>query len=99
VAQIVVGIQGRLVPLYAYYRAMAARRGRPPERAANQLPSAAFARPIFLAWTAGVPWLAWGLAGGHAESVAGASVVLLIGVAIGGLYQVYLLRTARAPVQ
>jgi hypothetical protein len=97
VAQIVVGIQGRLVPLYAYYRAMAARAGQPPERAANQLPSAAFARPIFLAWTAGVPWLAWGLVTGQTASVAGASVVLLGGVAAGALYLAFLMRAARGP--
>ena len=38
-AQIVVGIQGRLVPLYAYYRAMAAGGGKPPVRPANELPT------------------------------------------------------------
>jgi hypothetical protein len=97
VAQIVVGIQGRLVPLYAYYRAMAARGGRPPERAANELPSPAFARPIFLAWTAGVPCLAWGLAAGQPVSVAGASLVLLGGVAAGAAYVLFLLRSARLP--
>jgi hypothetical protein len=97
VAQIVVGIQGRLMPLYAYYRAMAARGGQPPERAANQLPTAAFARPIFLVWTAGVPWLAWGLATGQTASVAGASAVLLVGVATGAMYLVFLIRTAQSP--
>ena len=97
VAQIVVGIQGRLVPLYAYYRAMAARGGRPPERAANQLPSATFARPIFLAWTAGVPWLAWGLVTGHQGAIAAGSAVLLVGLTTGASYLVFLMRTARLP--
>lgn len=93
-AQIVVGIQGRLVPMYAYYRAMTARAGSPPPRAANQLPTAAFARPIFLLWTIGVPWLAWGLATSHLGSVRLASLVLLAGVVTGGAYLVHLMRTA-----
>lgn len=62
-AQIVVGMQGRLVPLYAWYRAYDARGGVRPERAANALPSESFARIVFLAWALGVPALAWGLAG------------------------------------
>src|SRR5690606_2021817 len=83
IAQIIVGIQGRLVPLYAYYRAMAALDGEPPLRAANDLPTARFARPIFLLWTVGVPWLAFGLASGHLLSVRLASLVLLVGVVTG----------------
>jgi hypothetical protein len=60
-AQIVAGMQGRLVPLYAWYRAFAAK-GSPPDRAANALPSAAFAFPLFFTWSLGSPLLAWGLA-------------------------------------
>jgi hypothetical protein len=95
ISQIVVGIQGRLVPLYAYYRAMAANGGRPPVRAANELPTARFARPIFVLWTIGVPWLAWGLAAEHASSIRFASVVLVAGVGVGGAYLVHLMRAAR----
>jgi hypothetical protein len=97
ISQIVVGIQGRLVPLYAYYRAMAARGGQPPSRAANDLPTAAFARPIFLLWTLGVPWLAWGLAMGHTVSIRLGSLVLLVGVLVGGVYLAYLMRVAGEP--
>jgi len=93
-AQIVVGIQGRLVPLYAYYRVMAAQGGRPPARAANELPRPAFARPIFLLWSVGVPWLAWGLATVDPVSIRGAALVLLAGVVLGAAYLVYLMRTA-----
>jgi hypothetical protein len=97
ISQIVVGIQGRLVPMYAYYRAMAARGGQPPARAANQLPTATFARPIFLLWTIGVPWLAWGLAAGDTHSIRLSSLVLLAGVAVGGVYLAHLLREASRP--
>ena len=97
ISQIVVGIQGRLVPMYAYYRAMAAGGGQPPARAANDLPSTAFARPIFLAWAAGVPWLAWGLATGRTLSIAGGALVLLAGVGLSALYLAYLMRVAGRP--
>ncbi|MCC7042966.1 MAG: hypothetical protein IT183_03845 [Acidobacteria bacterium] len=96
-SQIIVGIQGRLVPMYAYYRAMAALAGKPPARAANQLPTATFARPIFLLWTLGVPWLAWGLAAGDTLSIRLSSLVLLAGVIVGGAYLAHLLRDARRP--
>lgn len=96
-SQVVVGIQGRLVPMYAYYRAMAALGGMPPARAANHLPAAMFARPIFLLWTIGVPWLAWGMATGQAISIRLASLVLLAGVLAGGAYLAYLMRAAGEP--
>ena len=98
IAQIVVGIQGRLVPMYAYYRAMASRQGAPPERAANALPSAAFARPIFIAWSVGVPGLALGLATGHRLSIAMAAGVLLGGVSLGLAYVLWLVREASRPL-
>jgi hypothetical protein len=96
-SQVIVGIQGRLVPMYAYYRAMAALGGTPPTRAANQLPTATFARPIFLLWTIGVPWLAWGLATGQRISIRLSSLVLLAGVLVGGAYLAYLMRAAGQP--
>jgi hypothetical protein len=98
ISQIVVGIQGRLVPMYAYYRAMAALGGKPPARAANQLPTATFAKPIFLLWTIGVPWLAWGLAAGDTLSIRLSSLVLLAAVIVGGAYLAHLMRVARRPV-
>jgi hypothetical protein len=95
VAQIVVGIQGRLVPLYSYYRAMAALGGVPPARAANDLPTPRFAYPIFLLWTIGVPWLAWGLAANDTLSIRLSSIVLLIGVIVGGGYLAHLMGAVR----
>jgi len=94
-AQIVVGMQGRLVPLYAWYRAGAVR-ATPPAHGANSLPSAGFARPIFFAWTAGVPLLAWGLAFQGELAIRAAALLLLSGVVLGWLYQVRMLRRARA---
>jgi hypothetical protein len=96
ISQAIVGIQGRLVPMYAYYRAMAGRAGAPPARAANALPSPAFARPIFLTWSIGVPCLAAGLAFGHPAAIATSAAVLLAGVLIGAVYLIYLVRQAAA---
>jgi hypothetical protein len=93
-AQIVTGMQGRLVPLYAWYRALGSG-GAPPAVAANSLPSASFARAIFLLWTAGVPLLAWGLPAGNEIAIRVSALLLLIGVIIGGAYIVRMLRTAR----
>lgn len=92
-AQIVVGMQGRLVPLYAWYRAGAAR-GAPPERGANSLPSPRFARPIFLIWTAGVPLLAGGLAFEAQPAIRLGALLLFAGVTLGALYQLRILRVA-----
>lgn len=94
-AQIVVGMQGRLVPLYAWYRAFDARGGLPPERGANQLPRAVYARTLFLIWTPGVPLLAWGLAATDPLLIRSAAVVLAGGVVVGLAYLRYLLAAAR----
>lgn len=98
-SQIVVGMQGRLVPFYAYYRAMAARRGAPPERSAHSLVSAPFARAVFLLWTIGVPALAWGLAASDVVVIRVGSAILAAGVATGGAYLWRMLAVARAPMR
>jgi hypothetical protein len=94
-AQIVVGIQGRLVPFYAWYRAFAARAGQPPPRAANALPSATFARLIFAAWTGGVPLLAMGLAVERHDMIRLSALLLLAGVLAGAAYLAHMLRSAQ----
>jgi hypothetical protein len=96
-AQIVAGMQGRLVPLYAWYRAFAAR-GAPPERAANALPSSGFAATIFACWTVGVPMLAWGLPRQHALLIRLGAISLSAGVGVGAVYLVHMLRAARLQV-
>jgi hypothetical protein len=95
-AQIVTGMQGRLVPLYAWYRAFAAQ-GAPPGRAANALPSASFAGAIFACWTVGVPLLAWGLPADNPVVIRGAALALLAGAITGAAYLLHMLRAARQP--
>lgn len=84
-SQVIVGIQGRLLPMHGWYRAFEARGSQPPARSAHTLASHGLARAIFFAWTAGVPVLAYGLAAGRAPAIAIASAVLCIGVVLNAL--------------
>jgi hypothetical protein len=92
-AQMVAGMQGRLVPLYAWYRAYAAA-GSPPARSTHALPSAAFARAIFLCWAAAVPLLAWGLSQADQLAIRLGALILSGGLAAGGRYIIHMLRRA-----
>lgn len=93
-AQMVAGMQGRLVPLYAWYRAYAAT-GAPPSRAAHDLVSASFARLICLSWAAGVPALAFGFCQTDHRAIRIGALFLLAGVALGGAYVAYMILRAR----
>jgi hypothetical protein len=93
--QMVAGIQGRLVPWYAWYRAFAAGGG-PPAVSAHALPSARFAFAVFAGWTAGLPLLAAGLVFGVPLSTRAGAALLAGAVATGGLYLRAMLRRARA---
>jgi len=76
VCQMVVGIQGRLLPMHAWYVAMARLDGCQPARSVHELYEAPFARAIFLLWLAGVPALAAGLAL-HALALTSAGALVL----------------------
>ena len=97
-AQMVTGMQGRLVPLYAWYRAYAAL-GVPPARAAHALPSATAARAIFLCWAVAVPLLVWGLAHEERFAIRAGSLCLFAGVALGAGYVIDMMRRARQPIR
>jgi len=95
-AQIVVGIQGRLVPMYLWYRAWDRRPGPPPAVSANALPSAQWARPIFLLWLVGVPLLVWGLSTNTPAVIRVAAGGLVAGVVCNAGYLVAMLRRVGA---
>jgi hypothetical protein len=80
-AQVVVGIQGRLLPLHGWYRLLAAE-GTPPRRSAHTLSSHRVARWILLTWTLGVPLLAAGLALATPPFIRVGSLLLLAGVVL-----------------
>jgi hypothetical protein len=94
-AQIVVGIQGRLLPLHGWYRMFVAEGMAPPQRSAHSLASHGLARWILLAWTCGVPLLAAGLAFALRPLVSAGSAVLLAGVVLNAAQAVGI-ATARA---
>ena len=93
-AQMVIGMQGRLVPLYAWYRVYAAT-GTAPSLAANALPSAPWARSIFLCWAVAVPLLAWGLPVANHLLIRTGAVLLFAGLSLGAGYVTFMLRRAR----
>jgi hypothetical protein len=81
-AQIVVGIQGRLLPLYGWYRMMERGNMRPASRSAHTLASHGLSKAILMTWTLGVPLLVSGLAAGIDLLIAAGSALLLAGVAL-----------------
>ena len=80
--QIVVGIQGRLLPLYAWYRRMEAGHMQPPARSAHTLASHGLSKAILITWTLGVPLLLSGLAARVDLMIALGSGLLLVGVGL-----------------
>jgi len=94
-AQIVVGIQGRLLPLHGWYRVLVSEGMQPPRRSAHSLASHRLARWILLAWTFGLPLLAGGLALSLLPLVRLGSAVLLAGVMLNAA-QATVIATAQA---
>jgi len=76
-AQVIAGMQGRLVPMYAWYGAFEAGGHTPPTLPAHALASHPLARWLFVAWTVGVPTLGAGLALQSVTLVRGASWLML----------------------
>jgi len=81
-AQIVAGIQGRLLPLYGWYRMLERRNMQQPARSAHTLASHGLAKAILVSWTLGVPLLACGLAAGINWMTAVSSGILLVSVVL-----------------
>jgi hypothetical protein len=96
-AQIVIGMGGRLFPMLAWFAAMA-ERGRPPACSVHDLPVEPVVRAICIAWLAGVPALAFGLALHVPILVAAACLALIAGVACNGAHLVLMLHRANAAV-
>ena len=84
-AQIVVGIQGRLLPLYGWYRMMESHQMQAPDRSVHKLASHGLAKGILLTWTVGVPLLALGLTFGSRATLAVGCAILLAGVVLNAV--------------
>jgi hypothetical protein len=94
-AQVIVGMQGRLLPMHAWYGAFEAGGFKPPPRSAHTLASPVLARAIFVAWTIGVPALAFGLARATPPVTAAASALLVAGVVLGAVQSVRMVIVSR----
>jgi len=91
IAQMVVGIAGRLLPIHAWYVAMWRGGGAPPPRPVHALLKPRHALAILLLWLAGVPLLATGLAGQAAPVGALAAGLLALAVVAQLAYGVLML--------
>lgn len=80
--QIVLGIQGRLLPMYGWYRMLEADDMRPPARSAHSLADPGLAKGILLTWTMGVPLLAFGLAASSRWTISASAALLLAGLVL-----------------
>ena len=83
IGQMIAGMLGRLVPYYAWYRAMAARGGARPPLSVHALTSSPLALVVCATWGAGVPCLAFGLATGDLLLIRLGALLLLTGVLTG----------------
>ena len=97
VAQTVVGIQGRLLPLHAWYRAMTALDGEPPPRSAHRLTDGTLALLIFVAWFVAVPLLMVGLVSQRGTWIGSAAAVLLASTLLQMAHMVLIARRALRP--
>lgn len=79
-SQIVVGMQGRLLPLHGWYRRFEAGEATLPQRSAHTLANHLLAKWILIAWLAGVPILAAGLMASLPALIRAGSVCLFGGV-------------------
>lgn len=95
VSQMVVGIQGRLFPLQAWFRAMVQNEGAPPARSSHALVDSRLALTVFLLWLAGLPLLIAGLAGQRAHLVATAAALLLGGTLANAWHGCIMIARAR----
>ena len=96
VAQMVSGIQGRLLPLFAWYRALEHRDGELPRQSVHLLISPPLALSIFLAWLVGLPVLIAGLMTGHRGSIAVGSAALLGATILSAAHGTLIIRRAHA---
>ena len=94
VAQMVVGIQGRLLPMHAWYRAMASLDGAPPAVSAHRLADGRLALAVFVGWCVAVPTLAVGLAAGWPRVIATGAGALLVTTVLQVVHLALIVRRA-----
>jgi hypothetical protein len=96
VAQMVVGIQGRLLPLHAWYRAMTQLEGEPPARSVHCLANGRATSSIFALWLVAVPMLIAGLMTEQQGFIATAAALLCGSTMLQAAHMVHMVRRARS---
>lgn len=79
VGQMIAGIQGRLLPMHAWYRTMSRLGGAPPPLSAHRLIEPRLALAVLILWTVALPLLVAGLSGAGRVLVALGGMTLLAG--------------------
>jgi hypothetical protein len=97
VVQMVVGIGGRLLPMYAWYRAVERRDGVPPAVSAHRLIVPQLSLAVLLCWLAGLPVFTVGLMNGALALIAGGAAAMLAGTMLNAVHIGALARRAAGP--
>lgn len=95
-AQVIAGMQGRLLPMQAWYAAFNAAGRKPPARSAHVLASPRLAQLNLFCWAIGVPTLALGLTRVSPSMIRIAGAILSGGVLLGALQVIHIVRTSRS---
>ena len=90
-SQMVVGVAGRLLPLYGWLWGFADRRREVSPPSLHRAPSRTLQALVLALWSLGVPALAAGFAGDRAVLIAGAAAALGVAVVLGGMNLVVIL--------
>ena len=96
VTQMVSGIQGRLMPLFAWYRALERRDGDVPRASVHRLMAPSLALGVFLVWLVGLPVLIAGLMHEHHGAISTGSAALLCATCISAAHGAVIVRRARS---
>ena len=94
VSQMVSGIQGRLLPLFGWYRALECRDGVLPRQSAHRLIVPSLALSVFLAWLVGLPVLTIGLMQEHHGAIATGAAALLCATCLSAAHGALIVRRA-----
>jgi hypothetical protein len=97
IVQMVVGIGGRLLPMYAWYREVERRDGVPPAISAHRLIVPQLSLAVLLCWLAGLPVFTVGLMQGAPALIATGAAAMLAGTALNAVHIAALARRAAGP--
>ena len=99
VVQMVVGIEGRLLPMYAWYRALERGDGVLPERSAHRLIVPRLSLAVLIGWLLGLPVFTAGLAHGMPALISTGAAAMLLGTALNAVHVAVLARRATVRIR